>query len=214
MDDDTHSRIILLTEERLAGDGSGHGMDHTLRVCRNALTIQASEGGDADIIELAALLHDVDDRKLFGDDHLTCSYACQVMEETGFSQDVRDAVVSIIQDLSFKGTDTKVPDSLEGRIVQDADRLDAIGAIGIARAFSYGGSRGRVMYDPAISPDTNMDERTYFANRGTTVNHFHEKLLLLKDMMNTETGRRMAGSRHQFMLEFLDRFVKEWNGDC
>ena len=120
--------------------------------------------------------------------------------------------MEIISKISFKGADTEVPASLEGRIVQDADRLDAIGAVGIARAFAYGGSRGRLMHDPEVPPCEGMGEAAYFANRGTTVNHFHEKLLLLKDMMNTPTARAMAESRHRYMEGFLEEFLDEWEG--
>ena len=120
--------------------------------------------------------------------------------------------VRIISQISFKGTDSVVPDTLEGRIVQDADRMDAIGAIGIARAFAYGGSRGRPMHTPGEGPNLGMDDEAYRNNEGTTVNHFHEKLLLLRGMMNTDTARRMAQSRHDYMVGFLEEFAAEWDG--
>ena len=208
MDPSIRAKMIEALRERFSSDSSGHDIDHTLRVARTAMVIQSAEGGDPDIVELAALLHDADDRKLFGSEG--CPFACSIMKGLGFDGDEMDRVIAIIRQVSFKGTDSVSPDSLEGRIVQDADRLDAIGAIGIARAFAYGGSRGRRMHDPSEPPKAGMDAREYYANEGTTVNHFHEKLLLLKDMMNTDTGRRMAESRHAFMLEFLDRFEEEW----
>ena len=210
MDPSVSARIIEALTERFSSDSSGHDMDHTLRVARTSMAIQSAEGGDPDIIEIAALLHDADDRKLFGSEG--CPFAISLMEDLGFDGDVIERVITTIRQVSFKGTDSISPDSLEGRIVQDADRLDAIGAIGIARAFAYGGSRGRRMHDPSEPPKANMGADEYFANEGTTINHFHEKLLLLKDMMNTDAGRKMAESRHAFMLDFLERFEEEWQG--
>jgi len=202
-------RIVRAVTDRFAGDSGGHDADHTFRVVRNALRIWEVEGGNRDMVELAAMLHDVDDRKLFGGDPDECAFARSVMGDD-FDEPFKDAVCSIIRNISFKGTDTKVPDSLEGRIVQDADRLDAIGAIGIARAFAYGGSKGRKMYDPLDKPKEGMGENEYFANTGTTVNHFYEKLLLLKDLMNTDEGRSMAQHRHDIMESFLKEFYDEW----
>ncbi|MDD7423617.1 MAG: HD domain-containing protein [Candidatus Methanomethylophilaceae archaeon] len=212
MDVSVRDAIVREVRDRFSGDSGGHDIEHTFRVVRNAMHISSIEGGDADVIELAALLHDTDDRKLFGDTHGECPFARSVMENR-FSDDTIEHVVSIINSVSFKGRDTRAPDTLEGRIVQDADRLDAIGAVGIARAFAYGGSRGRRMYDPSDRPRTDMDAETYFSNTGTTINHFYEKLLLLKDMMNTDTGRSMAERRHTFMESFLDEFYREWDGE-
>ena len=212
MDDQVRERILDALHDRFSGDSTGHGLDHSLRVTTNALAICREEGGDPDIVELAALLHDADDRKLFGDDYRDCRFASGLMRDCGFPDVTIAKVRDIIQHLSFKGSDTEVPDSIEGRIVQDADRLDAIGAIGIARAFAYGGRKGRAMYDPEQPPTLGMDETQYFDNKGTTINHFYEKLFLLKDMMNTDTGRRIAGDRHAFMEEFVRRFKEEWNG--
>lgn len=127
--------------------------------------------------------------------------------------EIKLIVLKAVSQISFKGTDTMVPDSLEGKIVQDADRLDAIGAIGIARTFAYGGSKGRIMYDPKKKPMETMNSRQYFASESTTINHFYEKLLKLKDLMNTDTAKKIAEDRHSFMNEYLDRFYKEWNGE-
>ena len=154
--------------------------------------------------------HDADDRKLFGDNGY--ANARRFMDSQGIPEDVQDRVVGIISQISFKGTDSVVPDTLEGRIVQDADRMDAVGAIGIARAFAYGGSRGRAMHIPGEEPRMGMDAEQYHANRGTTINHFHEKLLLLKDSMNTGAAKRMAAARHEYMVGFLDEFMAEWCG--
>ena len=192
-------------------DSSGHDIYHTVRVCDLARIICSQEGGDERIVRLAALLHDVDDRKLFGDNGFF--NARSFMESEGVSLDDQDMICRIISQISFKGKDSVVPDTLEGKIVQDADRMDAIGAIGIARAFAYGGSRGRAMHIPDDAPKEDMSAEEYFANEGTSVNHFYEKLLLLKDMMNTDTARRMAEQRHSYMVEFLDEFMAEWQGD-
>lgn len=209
IDSKVRERMVSEVMDRFSGDSGGHDADHTFRVVRNALRIWESEGGDRDVIELAAMLHDVDDRKLFGGNPDQCIHALAIMGDD-FDDDTKDAVCGIIRDVSFKGKDTKVPDSLEGMIVQDADRLDAIGAIGVARAFAYGGSKGRRMYDPDDRPKLDMGEEQYFSNTGTTINHFYEKLLLLKGMMNTDAGRRMAEHRHGFMESFLDEFYDEW----
>ena len=209
MEQSVRDRMVAAVIERFSGDSGGHDADHTFRVVRNALRIWEIEGGDRDVVELAAMLHDVDDRKLFGGDPDDCAFARTVMGDD-FDDPFKDRVCAIIRKISFKGADTQVPESLEGRIVQDADRLDAIGAIGIARAFAYGGSKGRKMYDPFDRPKEGMGEKEYFANTGTTVNHFYEKLLLLKDLMNTDEGRRMAQHRHDVMESFLREFYDEW----
>ncbi len=210
MDESVFSRARDFAEQLFEGESSGHDIWHTVRVHDLALTICREEGGDSDIVRLAALLHDVDDFKLFGDNGY--ANARRFMDSEGIQEDVQGRIIRIISQISFKGTDTMVPDSLEGRVVQDADRMDAIGAIGIARAFAYGGSRGRPMHVPGEGPNIGMDAEAYRNNRGTTVNHFHEKLLLLKDMMNTDTARRMASARHRYMERFLEEFAAEWDG--
>lgn len=203
-------------EKHMAGDVSGHDYFHTLRVLRVAETIAREElrtkHVDLETVQLIALLHDVDDRKLSPQTHENLDRARSFLKENGADAKKTENILESIRNLSFKGTGSTVPASIEGKIVQDADRLDAIGAIGIARAFAFGGSRGREMYDPAQPPRLNMDAESYARNGGHTINHFYEKLLLLKDLMNTETGKAMAQQRHGFMESFLEEFYGEWDG--
>lgn len=196
------------------GDCTGHDAYHTLRVLKTSLSIQRKEGGDPFLVAVASLLHDVDDYKLVAqvDPSDPFRNAERLMREQGISAPLQEKVLSIVGSISFKGTDTKAPLLLEGKIVQDADRLDAIGAIGIARAFAYGGHKGSPLHDPSIKPNPGMDFETYKKNRGSTVNHFYEKLLLLEGLMNTEEGRRIASHRTEVMKEFLDEFYAEWEG--
>ena len=198
------------------GDSSGHDYFHILRVLELARTIAREESKfhpvDMQVVQLTALLHDVDDRKISPHTHENLDNARNFLRENGVDAERTQRILEGIRNLSFKGTGKSVPQSIEGRIVQDADRLDAIGAIGIARAFAFGGSRGREMYDPAEPPQLHMDEKAYAKSQGHTINHFYEKLLLLKDLMNTETGKAMAAHRHGFMEQFLDEFYREWDG--
>ncbi len=210
MDGSVYSRAREFVAGLFEGDSGGHDIWHTVRVHDLAMAICLREGGDMEVVRLAALLHDADDRKLFGDNgHAN---ARRFMDSERIDMGVQERIMGIIDQVSFRGTDSVTPDSLEGMIVQDADRLDAIGAVGIARAFAYGGSRGRPMHVPGEGPNLGMDDDAYRRNEGTTVNHFHEKLLLLRDMMNTPTARRMAEHRHDFMVSFLDEFSAEWEG--
>ena len=210
MDEGTFDRAKGFAKGIFEGDSSGHDIHHTLRVHDLARTICSEEGGDESIVRISALLHDVDDRKLFGDNGY--ANARRFMGSEGIPEDVQERICEIIDQISFKGKDSVTPTTLEGKIVQDADRMDAIGAIGIARAFAYGGSKGRPMYDPGDAPKEGMSEKEYFSNQGSSINHFYEKLLLLKDMMNTSTAKRMAQERHDYMLGFLDEFMAEWDG--
>lgn len=210
MDERIFTDAADFARDIFAGDSSGHDFHHTLRVHDLARTICSGEGGDMDTVRLAALLHDVDDRKLFGDNGY--ANARGFMDSHGIGPDMQDTVCRIISQISFKGEDTVTPDTLEGRIVQDADRMDAIGAIGIACTFAYGGSRGRQMHIPGEAHREGMSEAEYFANQGTSINHFHEKLLKLKDLMNTETAKGMAEHRHRYMVGFLEEFMSEWDG--
>lgn len=182
-----------------AEDASGHDFYHTLRVYKLALKIADEEGADRMIVALAALLHDVDDRKLSPETCENKGRAVSFLREYGASEEQIAAVVQIISEVSF--STGCVPSTIEGKCVQDADRLDAIGAIGIGRAFAYGGSRGRAMHDPEGKDDS------------TTIAHFYQKLLLLKDRMNTPAGKRLAEARHQFTVAFLDEFLTQWNGE-
>lgn len=189
---------------------SGHDAFHTLRVYKTAVKIAEAENADMLITALAALLHDVDDRKLSPETCENKDNARRFLKSQGVDTEIIERTVEIISEVSFKGSDSVAPSSLEGKCVQDADRLDAIGAIGIARAFAYGASRCRKMYDPEIQPKLNMSEEEYFKNSdSTTVNHFYEKLFLLKDMMNTESAREIAEHRDSYMHGFLDEFFKE-----
>lgn len=202
-------RAEKFAEGVFAGDSGGHDIYHTLRVHSVARRICAEEGGNERIVRLAALLHDVDDPKLFG--NAGYANAMRFMESEGIPAEEREKIIRIISQISFKGSGSSVPDTLEGKIVQDADRMDAIGAIGIARAFAYGGSKGRPMHIPSEKPRESMTEEEY-RSEGTTLNHFHEKLLKLKGLMNTESARKMAERRHIYMEEFLDEFLREWDG--
>lgn len=195
-----------------AREFSGHDAAHTLRVYRMALRLASSEGADPEITGLAALLHDADDRKLSPETHETLRNAVSFLRGQGVPEATVESVCRIIRQVSFRGTDSVTPDTPEGRCVQDADRLDAIGAVGVARAFAFGGSRGRAMHDPSEPPVIGMDAGAYENRTSSTVNHFYEKLLLLKDMLCTEEARRIAAGRDRFMREFLEEFLEEWDG--
>jgi len=201
-------------DEYFRDEPSGHGWDHAIRVWRNALHIAGFyPGACLKIVEAAALTHDVVDRKITSDPKAASETVRAWLKLAGFTTNETDVVESIIHNISFRGESEKdIAMQIEGKIVQDADRLDAIGAVGIARAFTYGGHHGRNMYDPAVSPERAMDEATYFGSKGSTINHFHEKLLLLKDRMLTPEGRRIAACRHNFMEDFLVQFLSEWHG--
>lgn len=201
-------------KEIFLGDSSGHDYYHTVRVYKIATEIAKQEYADVNIVQLAALLHDVDDKKLSPETHATKKNAVDFMTANGVDADIINMVCKIIDEVSFAGTDSVVPSTIEGKCVQDADRLDAIGAIGIARTFAYGGSRGRKIYDPDIKPRIGMSKEEYQKNmNSTSINHFYEKLLLLKDMMNTTAGKKLAEHRQAVMQEFLNEFMAEWKGE-
>ena len=210
--------IILETsnfvKETLKGAEGGHDWFHIERVHKNALLIAGSETCNLLVVELGALLHDIADSKFHnGDETVGPKVASQFLQSKKVDSDIINDVVKIIENISFKGGNVvKDFDSIELQIVQDADRLDAIGAIGIARAFNYGGFKGREMYNPEILPNLQMSKEQYKNSTAPTINHFYEKLLLLKDKMNTKTAQKIATERHEFMQIFLQQFYNEWNG--
>ena len=199
----------------LSGEGSGHDWWHVYRVWKMAQRIGQAESADLLVVELAALLHDIADWKLHGGDSTVGpKVASDWLTSLNVGSGISEHVCQIIADISFKGAGVEHPSlSLEGQVVQDADRLDAMGAIGIARAFAYGGAKGRLIHDPVVKPEEHHSAESYLRSGGSTVNHFYEKLLLLKDRMNTVTGRAIAENRHQFMEDYLQRFFEEWEGD-
>ena len=190
------------------------GQNESMKGYRLAMQIAEQENADMLIVQLTALLHDVDDVKLSPEIHEAKKNAVGFMKNNGVDEKVIASVCKIIDEVSFAGTDSVVPSTLEGKCVQDADRLDAIGAIGIARAFAYGGSKGRRIHDPDIKPMTKMNKADYHQNHNSTsINHFYEKLLLLKDMINTESAKKMAEHRQAVMEEYLVEFLAEWEGE-
>ncbi|NQU85403.1 MAG: HD domain-containing protein [Mariniphaga sp.] len=195
----------------LEGEGNGHDWWHIYRVRKLALAIAEKEGGDLFIIEMAALLHDVDDYKLIKENKESKN-ALNWLNKLQLPDKTIHHILSIIDEVSFKGNGVEdYTSSLECDIVQDADRLDAIGAIGIARAFAYGGSKKRLLYDPSERPAIYKSLEEYKKNTGSTINHFYEKLLLLKDRINTITGKKLAKNRHTYMEQFLKQFFNEWD---
>lgn len=214
-----NSEIINKTEEyvknKLQGEGTGHDWWHIHRVRNTALRLGEIEGADLFIVELAALLHDIADHKFHdGDEEIGPATARNWLENLGLDEAVIQRVCTIIRDVSFKGAEVETTmESIEGKVVQDADRLDALGAIGIARAFAYSGHKGRELYNPEINPESHTSFEAYKKSSGPTLNHFYEKLFLLKDRMNTRAGREEAEKRHQFMKDFVDQFFSEWDGN-
>ena len=199
-------------KEVFQNDFSGHDFFHSMRVYRTAMKIAQAEHADMEVVALAALLHDVDDRKLSPATAEKKENAARFMRGQNVSEAKILQVCQIIDEVSFKGTDSVRPSTPEGKCVQDADRLDALGAIGIARTFAYGGSHHRAIYDPELPPRTAMNQAQYYSSNSTSLNHFYEKLFLLEDMMNTETGKAIARKRTQYMQEFVDEFLSEWDG--
>ena len=205
---------ILFVKQQLENAEGGHDWFHIERVYKNALLIAEGEDCDLTVVKLGALLHDIADSKFHGGDETVGPKTARTFLE---SQNVKEKiilhVIAIIENISFKGGNfEKKFNSKELEIVQDADRLDAIGAIGIARTFNYGGFKNRPLYNPNIQPNMNMNKEEYKNSESPTLNHFYEKLLLLKDKMNTETGKQIAQKRHDFMVTFLSQFYAEWDG--
>jgi uncharacterized protein len=199
--------------QEFARDASGHDWWHIYRVWKNALALCQHETADLFTVELAALLHDLDDWKLAPSADGTPVRAVAWLRQMEVDPAVSAHVCEIIAHLSYKGAgvENKIT-TIEGMIVQDADRLDAIGAVGIARAFAYGGHAGRPLYDPDALPQLHQSFEQYKASRSATINHFYEKLLLLKERMNTKTAKLIAEQRHAYMETFLDQFMQEWEG--
>lgn len=206
-------QAIALVQKTLDGAEAGHDWFHIERVWKLSTHIaQQHPEANAEVVALGALLHDIADAKFHnGDEQLGPKIAAQFLQEQGAAPELIDQVVYIIRNISFKNRVEVSHYPIELQIVQDADRLDAIGAIGIARTFNFGGYKNNPMHDPEQAPRTGMNKEVYKKSNGTTINHFYEKLLLLKDMMHTETARKLAEERHQLMLTFLDAFYKEWN---
>lgn len=203
---------LQFVKDTFQDDYSGHDDFHTLRVYQMATRIARQENADLMIVQLAALLHDVDDLKLSPETYANKDRAVGFLRQHGISEAMIKTICGIIEEVSFKGTDSTTPETIEGKCVQDADRLDAMGAIGIARAFAYGGSHSRVMYDPEIEPTRTMTAGQYQTHVSTTINHFYEKLFQLKDLMNTDTAKRIARQREDYMKGYIAEFLDEWDG--
>ena len=212
------NETIAFVKKTLEGAEGGHDWFHIERVYQNAKNIGTEEKADLLIISLAALLHDIADAKFYnGDETIGPKMARDFLVSKNVSKAIIEHVVAIINHISFKSSLEATPEkekftSLELQVVQDADRLDAIGAIGIARTFNYGGFKNRTIYNPDILPNLEMTKEDYKKSTAPSINHFYEKLLLLKDKMNTVSGKKLAVQRHQFMVAFLNQFYLEWNG--
>lgn len=214
-----HKNKINILIDRIKGDfiadTSGHDWHHIMRVYNNSIYIQSIEGGDLEIISLGALLHDISDYKLNGG-HADKGgeVSAEILKELGYDESTIKTVAELVDHISYKGANVadKVV-SIEQQIVQDADRLDAIGAMGVARAFAYGGHKNRPIYAPEVNPEMHDSFEKYADSKSHTINHFYEKLLLLKDRMHTDTAKQMANERHVFMEQFLAQFYKEWNAE-
>jgi uncharacterized protein len=212
---DLINKTILFVKEKLDNAEGGHDWFHIERVFKNSVLISKNETCDVTVVKLGALLHDIADSKFHdGDETVGPRIAREFLESENVDQETITHVVNIIENISYKGGNfEKKFSSIELDVVQDADRLDAIGAIGIARAFNYGGFKNRTLYDPKIAPNSGMTKEEYKKNDSPTLNHFYEKLLLLKDKMNTETGKQIAQERHRYMEGFLAQFYAEWEGE-
>ena len=199
---------LKYVKEYFKEESSGHDYFHTLRVYKIAL----EEKADINIVMLAALLHDVDDVKISPKTSINKDNARMFLSNNKVDSQTIDFICNIIDEISYKGKDSITPKTIEGKIVQDADRLDALGAIGVARAFAYGGNHNRVMHDPEEKPNLDMNEKEYRNHISTTINHFYEKLLNLKKLINTNYARKIAEERENYMKNFLKEFLDEWEG--
>ncbi|MDR3558861.1 MAG: HD domain-containing protein [Candidatus Pacebacteria bacterium] len=205
-------KTISFARKKLENGESGHDWQHTERVQKMALKLAKEETADMFVVEMSALLHDVFDHKFF-DEKLAQEKIKEFLEQFKLDKNIESHIESIVANISFKGAKVKNQIStLEGKIAQDADRLDAIGAIGIARVFSYGAHADRPFYDPKIKPVSHTSPEKYKNAKSTSINHFYEKLLLLKNRMNTKTAKRIAKNRHEFMKKYLKQFFDEWEG--
>ena len=211
---DQITKTIAFVKEQLTNAEGGHDWFHIERVYKNSLLISKNENVDVFIVQLGALLHDIADSKFHnGDETVGPKVAREFLFNINVDSKAIEHVIKIIENISFKGgNEIQKFKSPELDVVQDADRLDALGAIGIARTFNYGGFKNRALFDPDIKPNLNMSKEEYKASSAPTINHFYEKLLLLKDKMNTKTGKRIAEKRHKFMELYLEQFYAEWDG--
>lgn len=211
----TINNTVDFVKQTLSKAEGGHDWWHIYRVWQLSKQIASKEENvNLTVVELGALLHDIADSKFYdGDEEIGPRLAAKFLKKENVEDSVVEHVINIIRNISFKNSfEDQTFSSKELDIVQDADRLDAIGAIGIARTFNYGGHKGRTLYDPAIKPEENLNKETYKKSTAPTINHFYEKLLLLKDKMNTKTGKEMAVNRHKFMEQYLKEFFDEWEG--
>jgi uncharacterized protein len=210
------NKTIAFVKEQLTNAEGGHDWFHIERVYKNSLLISKNENVDVFIVQLGALLHDIADSKFHnGDETVGPKVAREFLFNINVDSKAIEHVIKIIENISFKGgNEIQKFKSPELDVVQDADRLDALGAIGIARTFNYGGFKNRALFNPDIKPNLNMSKEEYKASSAPTINHFYEKLLLLKDKMNTKTGKRIAEKRHKFMELYLEQFYAEWDGKC
>jgi uncharacterized protein len=210
---DIIANAVQFVQDELGQDSSGHDYWHIYRVWQTAKKIAQEEGADLFICELAALLHDIADEKLNESEEAGLAKVRNWLIEQQIELEVAEHVMEIISTMSFKGGNQAGMRTLEGKVVQDADRLDALGAVGIARTFAYSGANGQLAHDPNLPPRTDMTAEEYRKGKSTAINHFYEKLLKLKDLMNTEYGKKMAEGRHRVMEEFLEQFYAEWEGE-
>lgn len=212
MDKTIIADALEFVKNTFKNDYSGHDYFHTLRVYKMAARIAEQENADMVTVQLAALLHDVDDVKLSPETYENKDKAVDFLRKHGVPEEMIKAICKIIGEVSFRGTGSVTPETTEGKCVQDADRLDALGAVGIARTFAYGGSHNRIIYDPEIKPTADMNAEKYQNHISTSLNHFYEKLFLLKGLMNTDTAKKLAEQREDYMKAYISEFLDEWDG--